>query len=891
MDKNRKTRLHGLLISIACALPCLLDLPAFAQPSEECGESCFSTRVVSVERDGDCAAYELEVYVQGSCRYELSHFNVQPPCGVTGNAWNSEGWAMELNATDPTTGLRGLKVDNIGNFGKDPKKSSFRVRFILCSDDDCTGPAGCGEFRLAYKAATCVYYQELSVACSEPIEVTEEAIQPGCAGAGNGTIRLNISGGTEPYTVEWGHGATGAGLTGLSAGSYTYLVRDETGTELRGDVELSEPEPLAIGESVQQPACSGSNSGSISATVTGGTAPYQYRWEHGGTEPMIGNLPPGTYQLEVTDAQGCQISETFVLAASQTITISGTIVRPSCDGSHAGSIELSLSGGTAPYTFNWSNGSDSQNIYGLTEGYYTVSVQDANGCSAGRTFSIKTDNTLSASARITNTNCFNDPIGAIDLSINGDTAPYTVEWAHGPQSEDISGLEAGKYTATIRDAAGCSLQYSGYVRENQLFVYPVSVQPPSCPGSDDGAIDLTVYYGQEPYTYLWSTGAEAEDLEGLAAGSYTVTVTDANGCSASRTVTLNDPEPVAAVITVSGVSCTPAVSYDLTASATGGSGEYSYLWSTGEITGSLKGVAEGSYSVTITDSRGCSTETQAEISQQAYPCPENEEDPGDEGDPGDDQNTGDDEGSDETGNNDTGDGSGDESGGDEGTPADGGGNTEPDDDTGSGDGADEGQNDDGIPPSTGGDCADCFYSDPVTIVQEGDAYRLNITIGHGDNCRHDLSHVTIALPGCATIVQYSNSEGWAMEIVGKDPTTGISGIKVDNISSFGKAYPTETFTVSLLLKAPDSQCAELLACYSPVYAFKAATCVHYEQGQATCAGTTALPGFYLYPNPAQDQVTVALEDAGKFSGQIELLNSMGYPLIVRTWQSGVGKAL
>jgi hypothetical protein len=789
---------------------------------------------------------------------------------------------MEMNSTDPTTGLKGLKVDDIEGFGKDPSKNSFRVQFTLCPDQDCPVMTECGSFRMAYKAANCVYYEDIEIPCTSTPVVSFTA-ESTCPGVSDGTIQLSINGGLAPYAVSWSTGQIGESLEGLATGLYTYTVTDSNGSIATGDVEISEPTALAIGYDLQNPGCEGTSTGYIQVEVSGGTAPYTYLWSNGSEAEVLHNLGSGIYEVLITDAAGCTEEAQFYLEATQSISVHAEIVKPSCDGSRLGSISLMASGGAEPYSFTWSNGATGADIDALNEGYYTVTIEDANGCSLKRTFSVKTDNTLSASARITNTNCFNEPIGAIELRISGGTAPYKVEWSTGEQHENHTGLVAGKYTAQISDAGGCTLQYSAYVRETQLFIYPYAVQHPSCPGESDGSIEMEVFYGTEPYRFEWSNGFETRDLTGLAAGTYSVMVTDDEGCTASRTVTLVEPEPLTLHMTAEAVSCDTDPVFELLVSADGGSGDYQFTWQDGQTGNKLSDVGVGSYSVTVYDSKGCSVESTFEVDTEEYPCPITEEEA--KGDAGDQTGEeGENNGDTESDIPDSGIGTGE---GQEGNGTGSGDDGEVDDDDNESDSGAVPESELSNPPAGKDNCTECFYSSPVSVVKIGDSYRIDIEISHGNDCRYDLSHLTIALPACATVVGYSNSRGWPMELVKKDPTTGLTGIKVDDIPSFGKSNPAEHFTVSLTLRVHDNSCDVLLTCFAPVLAYKAATCVQYEQSIADCSNTVQALDMLYYPNPVESDLTIALRNEAQFTGHLELINNMGKKVYTQEWNPGV----
>jgi hypothetical protein len=200
-------------------------------------------------------------------------------------------------------------------------------------------------------------------------------------------------------------------------------------------------------------------------------------------------------------------------------------------------------GGTAPYTYLWSNGATTEDLAGITAGTYTVTITDANGCTTTASVTITEPTaTLGATTTQTDVLCFGNSTGAIDLTINGGTAPYAYLWSNGATSEDLTNIAAGTYDVTITDGNGCTITSSVTITEPTATLAATTTQTDVlCFGNSTGAIDLTITGGTAPYAYLWSNGATSEDLAGITAGTYTVTITDANGCSTTASVTITEP--------------------------------------------------------------------------------------------------------------------------------------------------------------------------------------------------------------------------------------------------------------------------------------------------------------------------------------------------------------
>ncbi|HMT30265.1 MAG TPA: SprB repeat-containing protein, partial [Bacteroidia bacterium] len=318
-------------------------------------------------------------------------------------------------------------------------------------------------------------------------------------------------------------------------------------------------------------------------------------------------------------------SATISQPSSPLLTLVSVTSNVFCTGGATGALDLTANGGTAPYTFLWSNGSTNEDISNLTTGIYTVTVTDANGCTSIASGGIgQPGQQLSAAVSvIQNVLCFNGNNGFIDVTISGGTAPFGYTWSNGATSEDIGGLVAGIYTLSVTDANGCDTSLTATVIQPQAPLIPALVvgQNVSCYGGSDGQLNLTVTGGTPPYVYLWSNGTTGTTLNNVPAGTYTVTITDGNGCNAIITENVSQPaSPLVAPIVVSQpVACYGVNNGSITANASGGPPAYTFLWNTGATTATLTGLAAGTYSVTVTDSKGCTYSETIQLTQPSAP--------------------------------------------------------------------------------------------------------------------------------------------------------------------------------------------------------------------------------------------------------------------------------
>ncbi|MEX1239211.1 MAG: SprB repeat-containing protein, partial [Cyclobacteriaceae bacterium] len=587
--------------------------------------------------------------------------------------------------------------------------------------------------------------------------------------------------------------------------------------------------------------------GSIDLTVSGVTGAHTIAWSNGLEGEHIQALAPGQYTMTVTDDKNCSASATFSIGTVSKIDITAAQVRPDCNGSN-GSIDITASGGTGPYSFSWSNGATTEDLQNMKAGLYTVTVSDNAGCTAQGTYFLRDIVTLTLKGESIATSCVDDASGAIDLTVAGGAAPYSYSWSNGATTEDLSGLTSGTYTVTVTDSKNCSVTATFPVTKTTFQVPRIVVQP-SCHGGADGSITLQAPIGGTgPFTYLWSNEQTGTALTGLDAGTYSVTVMDATGCSRTLTSMITDPTEIFADATVSNVQCNADGFFSVDLTISGGTTPYGYEWSNGSNTQNIDGLQSGTYTVVITDARGCSISKEVIVEGLGTPwsCVINELTSmplcgsanntlstsvtvadsyswsvestdgnwsiassasssiaftaGGEYSSATFSLTIVKEGCTETCTYTVSACSAQNNGG----------------------GSDPGSEDPGEDPGNGegGDqtCEECFNTIVKVIDEAGTCRTYEMEVNTNGLCRHDLSHWTLAIP-CGTVSNYSNSRGWKMEF-GKDPTTGLYGLKVDDINGFGKEG--ESFTVRFTVcKANDCE----LSGWDPTVAYKAGLCV------------------------------------------------------------------
>ncbi len=429
-----------------------------------------------------------------------------------------------------------------------------------------------------------------------------------CNDAQNGSIDLSVTGGTAPYSYDWSNGATSQDLEGLSANEYQVIVTDANGCTDDLTLIINAPAAIAATTSVQDVLCNGGQTGSISLTTTGGTIPYSFAWDNGAITPELQGLAVGIYTVTITDANGCTFLTEAEVNGTTALTLNFEKTDASCAQGTDGAIDLTITGGTTPYFFQWSNGSTSEDLDNLAAGTYTVLVNDQNQCTTELEIVITEPAALSTTLATENVACNGGDNGSIDLTITGGTAPYTVSWSNGATTEDLNGLMAGSYTAVITDANNCETTATGSIDQAGSLSVSPSVTDADCQGSQTGSIDLQITGGMPPYSISWNNGATTSNLDGLSAGDYNVIVTDANGCETAATATVNEATAISATTEITTVSCANDNDGSIELTITGGTAPYSIVWNTGATTTTLAGLTAGMYSVVITDANGCTTE-------------------------------------------------------------------------------------------------------------------------------------------------------------------------------------------------------------------------------------------------------------------------------------------
>ncbi len=428
-----------------------------------------------------------------------------------------------------------------------------------------------------------------------------------CAGEMNGSATVLVSGGVLPYSYAWSNGASTQTVNNLPQGNSSVTVTDDVGCMVVCSVNITAPSALLCSTSVTNGSCSTGSTGSITVTGNGGTPPYMYSLDGVNFQPgnMFVNVSSGSYTVTIKDDNDClsTCSATITSSSNFSCNISSTDVT--CNGGNNGMVTASPQGGSSPYTFDWSNGGNTQSLSNLTAGSYTVTITDNGGCEAVCSVTINQPLPVGCLLSKNNVSCDDGIDGSIMVTPSGGTPPYTysIDGVNFQSSQVFSNLGAGTYTITIEDAFDCITTCSTTITEPLPVSCTVVTSDESTCGANDGSITATGSGGAGNYTYsidginYTSSGA----FNGLSAGTYTILVLDANGCMSSCTGTISTPSAPGCTISGTPISCSGANDGTITTQGTGGSGNYEYSIDgvNFQTSGFFNNLGAGTYSVVV----------------------------------------------------------------------------------------------------------------------------------------------------------------------------------------------------------------------------------------------------------------------------------------------------
>ncbi|WP_341901355.1 T9SS type A sorting domain-containing protein [Fluviicola taffensis] len=380
---------------------------------------------------------------------------------------------------------------------------------------------------------------------------------------------------------------------------------------------------MILNASVLQPSCPDST-GEIDLTITGGTGTIQYNWSNSQSTPDLNNLTGGTYGVNITDVAGCTADSSFTIQSVPGFVITDSISPVSCHSEFTGMIELTVAGATAPYSISWSgNGINQTGLVAnnLAAGTYSVSITDANNCPYSNSYLVTEPAAITVSDSIANVACHDESNGSISVSVGGGTAPYSISWSGNGINQTglvANNLAAGTYSVSITDANNCPYSDSYAVTEPAVITVSDSIANAACHDESNGSISVSVGGGTAPYSISWSgnginqTGLVANNL---AAGTYSVSITDANNCPYSDSYAVTEPAVLNVSASITNASCS-SCNGSISLSVNGGTAPYSFDWDNNSTLQTISAVP-GTYCVTVSDMNACESDSCFTISSTA----------------------------------------------------------------------------------------------------------------------------------------------------------------------------------------------------------------------------------------------------------------------------------
>ncbi len=468
----------------------------------------------------------------------------------------------------------------------------------------------------------CVFTENIFLDEPAPLEIfIDEQNPPTCKGQDDGSINVTALGGTPSYSFDWNNNSTDQNQLSIPEGTYQVTATDANGCTIVSDpVTLEGEEIMALLANINAPPCIGPDVGEIFVSVSnGGSGPFTFDWSIDESGQTINGLSPGIYSVTVTDSDKCQVDSSFEISAPQLLSVNIETIDPACSGNADGQVYLNASGGMQPHTFQWADSPTTESFRtDLQSGNYVSTITDANGCKLATGFILLTDpEPLQLELQtFDQPTCYGDSTGIIEVSTTGGTGQVRFNWSTGDTIPHLHNLPPGNYNLFVEDEKGCS-----ELRAYEI-VWPLPLRPAEqrfitgCNSLDSVCIEITGGIG--PYSYSWNNGDSSSCLVDVATGDYTVTVTDAVGCT-EELMSVKVPDDVEAIylqkLPSRDTICFNETDGGLSVLIEGGAYPLQYIWDNGTmgLTNDtilhLTGLAQGNYQLTITDDGGCTSVT------------------------------------------------------------------------------------------------------------------------------------------------------------------------------------------------------------------------------------------------------------------------------------------
>ena len=459
----------------------------------------------------------------------------------------------------------------------------------------------------------CTFLTQAVIGSPDSLEIAPTITNISCAGELDGSIAINVTGGTEPYSFSWSNGASSQNIADLGEGEYSLVVTDANDCIYQSTVfAIVAPAALSVQSIVvDATACGNGPDGSITLTASGGTGDYTYDWNTGAETAQLENIGPGIYTVTITDENGCSAIHERTVNQPQALEVIANPTNTSCVDATDGEVNLDISRGIPPYNVLWENQSTATTRTSLPAGDYSYTVTDANNCEVIGEATVAAPPLLQIEATILPISCAGAFDGGIIIQASGGTGGYRFSWSNDRDTPVNNALPAGEYTLQLRDANDCLLDTTFVLNEPPaLLLEDVQLVDAACSGVANGSIDISPIGGVPPYNFNWSNGSTTEDLVGIEAGDYQLTITDASGCVYEDVYSILNTTELTANAETQVATCELA-NGSIVLEVSGGTEPYTFDWSIDGLgdnddVQSPNALPAGVYQVTIRDAASCS---------------------------------------------------------------------------------------------------------------------------------------------------------------------------------------------------------------------------------------------------------------------------------------------
>ena len=482
--------------------------------------------------------------------------------------------------------------------------------FSFVWDNESRGATGTGlsagkHFVSVTDLDGCTLVDSIIIEEKPPFAFDVQTVAPLCVGVPNGGISISD---TASYSYNWNTGDSINTLSNLVSGIYTVTITDTLGCTIIESFALTNSTRATLELAGTDATCIGMNNGSVSANDGLNLSGYSYLWNTGDTTNILTDLAPATYFVLATSPEGCLNGDSIDIGFEREVPLIANITDASCVGVNNGSISVNDSLDVTGFQFGWSTGAETQSINNLTAGTYSVAIADPIGCLATATFEVANTTELVLTADVTNGTCDVAENGSILLNESSDVTGYTFNWSNGDSTQLLANVVPDIYAVTVTDANGCVAIDSFNIGITRNLVIGFMVENTSCDGVNDGTVSLNRGQDLSSVAIAWSTGESTQTIEGLAPGNYTFLVTDTFGCTVFGAPIVEIGTNFTIEASVTNASCTGINDGSITLNDSTGVDGLNIIWSTGDSTQTISGLAAGEYSYVVTDSIGCSQE-------------------------------------------------------------------------------------------------------------------------------------------------------------------------------------------------------------------------------------------------------------------------------------------